>query len=105
MQGAHRVHHRTHRTQVLSERVPSFRFHHEVRAVISQSTTDGTEGAAGIDHIVDGIKRSDEVKFGGVWYLSGQNPPKLHSVSHPLSLGIGACSLQGFFADIKTVET
>src|SRR5438445_6654802 len=104
MQSAYRIHHRAHRVQVFRKRVSSFWFHHEVGAVISQSSTDGAERTTGIDHIVDGVKGSDDIELGVIRVRSGGNALKLNSVSHPVPLCLGSCPLQGFFTDIKTVE-
>src|SRR5262245_28525025 len=104
MQGTHRIHHRAHRIQVFSERVSSSRFHHKVRTVIGQSATDGTEGTARINHIVDSVKGRDEVEFEVIRERSGRNSLKLDSVGYSLLLCVGAGSLQGFFTHIKPVK-
>ena len=46
-----------------AKRISSSRLYHEVRSIIRQRLTDGAEHAAGINHIVDGIKGGDHVEL------------------------------------------
>ena len=90
MERAHRVHQRAHRVQVLDQRVPGFHFRHQVGALVCQGSADGAYSAARIDHIVDGIKRGDEVELRGFREGGGRNPQELDSVSHTPFLSVGA---------------